>query len=115
MKISEIVDLLQANIHYIPHDLQDADLTTATACDLMSDILASHHPPDILITSLNNPQAIRTCSVFGIKMIVVARGRQVENKLLELAKEEGIALISTKDSLFIVSGKLYAKGIVDVM
>ncbi len=109
MKLEEIITLLKAKILYL-HNGDDSEVRSVTACDLMSDILASVNVPDILLTGLNNAQVIRTSSVFGIKAVIIARGRPVDPKVIELAKEEGITLLSTKDSLFIASGKLFSNG-----
>lgn len=111
MKIGDIISLLNAEVHYLRNDDAEKEVGSATACDLMSDILASVNVPDILITGLNNAQVIRTSSVFGIKAVVIARGRPVDAKLIELAREEDITLLSTKDSLFSASGKLFNNGI----
>lgn len=111
MKFNQLVELLNAEIHFLEDNLDDIDITTASASDLMSDILASIHVPDILITGLINSQSIRTASVFGIKVVVIVRGKQVDSKLIELAEEEEISIISTKSSLFGACGKLYEQGI----
>ncbi|MBN2160165.1 MAG: hypothetical protein JW807_12275 [Spirochaetes bacterium] len=113
MKIGEIIKLLNAEVHYLHNNQSDAEIKSAAACDLLSDILARVHVPDLLLTGLNNAQAIRTCSVFGIKAVVIVRGRPIDQKLIDLAHEEEITLLSTKDSLFIASGKLFSKGIED--
>ncbi len=111
MNMKEIIELLKGEVHYLNEEDEDTDITTAAASDLMSDILASVNVPDILLTGLTNPQVIRTSSVFGIKAVVIVRGRPIEPKIIELAKEEKINLISTMDSLFVASGRLYEKGI----
>ena len=110
MKIKDIITLLGAEAHFLRNNDAEKEVRSATACDLMSDILASTTVPDILLTGLNNAQVIRTSSVFGIKAVIIARGRPVDPKLVELAREEDITLLSTKDSLFAASGKLFNHG-----
>ncbi len=111
MKIKEIIELLNGEVHFLNEEDEETEIITAAASDLMSDILASVNVPDILLTGLTNPQVIRTSSVFGIKAVVIVRGRPLEPKIIELAKDEKITLISTRDSLFVASGRLYEKGI----
>lgn len=98
-------------MHYLSKEHENTDIQSAAASDLMSDILARTEIPDILLTGLNNLQVIRTSSVFGIKAVIIVRNRPMEPKLVELAKEEDITLLSTKNGLFQASGKLYEKGI----
>ena len=111
MKLKDIIQILNATTHYLKDDNNDIEITTSAASDLMSDILASVHVPDLLLSALNNAQLIRTCAVFGIKAVVIVRNRPVSEKLIEVAKEEDITLLSTENSLYIASGKLFSKGI----
>ena len=111
MILKEVVDLLKAKILHIEDEALDIEISTAAASDLMSDVLASIHTPDILLTGLTNAQVIRTSSVSGIKAVVIVRGKSLEPKVIDLAKEEGIAIMSTSISLFESCGILYEKGL----
>lgn len=111
MKLSEIIKLLNAEVHHMLDDRLDTEISSALSSDLMSDVLAGVHVPDILITGLNNAQVIRTSSVFGIKAVLIVRGKSIDSKLIELSREEEIVFLSTKESMFNTSGILYQKGI----
>lgn len=111
MILSEIIDLLKAKTLHIEQEALDTEISTAAASDLMSDVLASINTPDILLTGLTNAQVIRTSSVSGIKAVVIVRGKSLEPKVIDLAKEEGIAIMSTSISLFESCGILFEKGI----
>lgn len=111
MKFDDVIEILNAEVHFRSDDTGEKDITTASASDLMSDILASIHVPDILITGLTNAQAIRTASVFGIKIVIIVRGKLVDSKLIDLAREEEITIVSTKSTLFDSCGKLYENGL----
>jgi predicted transcriptional regulator len=110
MKLSAIAEMLEATV--VSGDaLLDVEIETAAASDLMSDILARVDVPDLLITRLNNAQVIRTASVFGIKAVIIVRGRPIDEKVAELAREEGIALLSSPSSSMEACGRLYAEGV----
>ena len=111
MKLSEIAEVLDAKVLHGTEELLDVEIASAAASDLMSDILARVDVPDLLLTGLNNAQIIRTSSVFGIKAVIVVRGKLVDEKVVELAREEGIVVLSTDISLFGSSGRLFAKGV----
>ncbi len=111
MILREAVDLLKAEVQYTQSSQLEADIRTARASDLMSEVLADDAVPDILLTGLCNSHVIRTASVFGIKAVVFVRGRPVDQKLIECALDENIVVMTTKDSLFTSCGKLYAAGV----
>ncbi|OHD71881.1 MAG: hypothetical protein A2W19_04200 [Spirochaetes bacterium RBG_16_49_21] len=111
MKISEAIQILNAEVHNAEKEQLDAEIKTARASDLMSEILASTEVPDMLLTGLTNAQVIRLASIFGIKAITIVRGKEVDPKIFLLAKEEKIVIMTTKYSLFTSCGKLYEKGI----
>ena len=77
----------------------------------MSEILAADALPDILLTGLCNTQVVRTASVFGIKAVIIVRGKTPSSGMIDMANEEEIVLASTKYGLFTSCGKLYAAGI----
>lgn len=111
MKLKKILEILDADV-LLAHDNQlDIEIKTAAAGDLMSDILAMIKVPDILLTGLSNLQVINTASVFGIKIVIFVRGKLIDSKVLELADNEGISLISTKFSMYESCGMLYEKGL----
>jgi len=111
MKLKDVILLLKTEQYYVNNDLLDMDIKLAAASDLMSEILACINVPDILLTGLTNPQVIRTSAVFGIKAVIIVRDRPVDKKLIDLAEEEDITLLSTKETLFNSSGILFEKGI----
>ncbi len=115
MKLRDIITILEAEAHSPRNNHLDAEILTARASDLMSDILASDSVPDILLTRLCNAQVIRTASVFNIKAVVVVRVRNLNQKIIDLAKEENIVIMATPGSLFTSCGKLYAHGVQGVL
>ncbi len=112
MKLSGIVELLKSEIYYMSGDQNDIEVSTVAASDLMSDILAMIKVPDLLLTGLTNAQVINTCSVFGIKVVILVRGKKVvDPKILKLAEEEGITVMSTDFSMYESCGRLYKEGL----
>ncbi|MBD3235302.1 MAG: hypothetical protein GF330_01195 [Candidatus Eisenbacteria bacterium] len=111
MKLKEVVELLGADLAFGTDSQLAEEVQTAAASDLMSDILARVDVPELLLTRLNNSQVMRTSAVFGIKAVVIVRGRAVDEKMIEIAQEEEIVLLTTPASLFESCGKLYAQGL----
>jgi hypothetical protein len=111
MKLREAIEILNAEAYYARDELLEADIHTARASDLMSEVLAEDAVPDLLLTGLCNTQVVRTAMVFGIKAVVFVRGRPMGQKMIDLALQENIVLMTTPESLFSSCGKLYSSGV----
>ena len=110
MKIDEICSLLSAEIHSEVLD-PDFDIVRAFASDLMSDVLTLSTDHLLLITGLNNIQTIRTAEMSDIEHVLIVRGKKPTLKMIELANELGIVVMSTRYSMFKTSGILYTDGL----
>lgn len=110
MKLKEIREILEAEV-ICGHDLLEEDIKTASAADLMSDVLAFAVPQSLLLTGLTNPQVIRTAEISDLAAICFVRGKRPSDDVKELAKDSEIPLLTTKFSMYISSGKLYKEGL----
>ena len=99
MKLSEIQERLGAQVLTEQVSL-DQEAETAFASDLMSDVLAYSRNTSILITGLSNPQIIRTAEMLDVKCIILARGKQADRGMIELADESGVVLMSSEKFVF---------------
>ncbi len=111
MKLRDVREILDAEIIFGEETL-DMEITTAFACDLMSDVLAFAKAGSILLTGLTNPQVVRTAHVLDIAAIIIVRGKKPSTETIALAKELKIPIMMTKYILFETAGRLYSKGIV---
>jgi hypothetical protein len=111
MKLNDAITLLEADFHYNQKEQLEAEIITARASDLMSEVLVDDSVPDILLTGICNTQVIRTASVFGIKAVIFVRGKTCNQKMINLAAEENVVVMTTSYSLFTSCGKLYNNGI----
>jgi hypothetical protein len=111
MKLKEVIERLSAKILYVEDEHLELEISTAASSDLMSDILARQGTPDLMLTGLATPQALRTASVANIKAVIIVRGKPITDQMIELAKEDDIALMVTKQSLFVSSGFLWEDGV----
>ena len=107
MKLSEIVDALEATVVY-GNDHLEKEVTTCGASDLMSDILAGLSEGCLLLTGLTTVQVIRTAMVAGIGAVVFVRGKRPPQEVIEQAEKQGLPLISSPYSMFVSCGRLHA-------
>ncbi len=112
MKINRIQELLDAEVLCCEENL-GKHVYSAFGCDLMSDVLAYVKDQAVLLSGLVNPQVIRTAIMLDMTCIVFVRSKRPSEEMLELARESGIVVMSTKKTLYMSCGILYSNGLVD--
>lgn len=111
MKISTIKDLLNAQM-VCGEDMLENDVFSACGSDMMSDVLAYVKDQAVLLTGLVNSQVIRTAEMMDMVCVVFVRSKQPTAEMIELAKENGMAVLKTDMRLYEACGKLYVNGLV---
>ena len=110
MKLTELKDILEASL-LVGNEYLNREFDKCGASDLMSDVLAGLSEGSVLLTGLTNIQAVRTAVVAGVGAIVFVRGKTPPQAVIDLARTEGIPLLTTHFSMFISCGRLHAHGI----
>ena len=111
MKLSEIVQILDAEILSTVNNESQVNITMACGADLMSDVLAFIKSRTLLLTGLTTPQVVYTAENSGVDVICFVRGKEPQEETIALAKEKEIILLATNFSMFESCGKLYVKGL----
>ena len=110
MKISEVKELLEAEVLCCEEDLE-TELCSACGCDMMSDVLAYVKNQAVLLTGLVNPQVIKTAEMMDMRCIVFVRSKRPTEDMLRLAAETDLVLLATRFTLFEACGRLYVNGL----
>lgn len=110
MKIKEIAELAEGEILGCRGN-QDYEMSKAFTSDLMSDVLRTSLENTILLTGLCNTQTIRTAEMADLKVVLIGRGKQPDEEMLELAEDNEITIIRSGHSLFYLSAVLYNAGL----
>jgi len=110
MKISAIASLLDAAICSGENQLQ-CEVTSAYAGDLLSDVLTLTRQPDVLLTSLLNPQVIRTAEMLDTCCVVFVRGKKPTAQIKELAEARGICVLASPMQMYRACGLLLKAGL----
>ena len=110
MLIGEIQKILDADL-LVGEELLETEVKTACGSDMMSDVLAFVKDQSVLITGLLNQQAIRTAAMMDMVCVVFVRGKQPGEDILAVARENGIAVMTTKHRMFSACGMLYSAGL----
>jgi predicted transcriptional regulator len=108
--LAEVKDLLEAKM-VVGEEKLGTEVHTAFGADLMSDVLAFARSGCLLITGLSNVQAVRTAYALDIAAIVICRGKALNDKFVETARELNIPVMWTQLIMFETCGRLYREGI----
>lgn len=110
MTPEDIINLLDAECICGEQNLH-RPIRHAFAADLMSDVLRLNTEDMLLITGMANLQVIRTAEMSDIPFILFVRGKCVTEEMKKLADENGIMILSCRQSMFRVCGELYKAGL----
>lgn len=109
MTIREILEIVDGRL--IVKGMSDTlEIQSVCGSDMVSDALRYALKGALFITSLNQPQVVRTAEIADIPAVLVVLGKPISEEMRAMAEEKNIAIISTPLSLFTACGKLYAHG-----
>jgi hypothetical protein len=106
MTIREAAEMLGAGI--VQDQFEDGELTGAYTSDLLSDVMANAKDGGALVTIQAHKNTVAVATLVNITAIIICNNRPIPQDMLESAKDEGIAVLLTKENQYTVSGKLYA-------
>ena len=110
MTVREVCEILQGEILCEGSSL-DNEVHTACGSDLMSDVLAYVKDQSMLLTGLVNPQVVRTAEMMDMVCVVFVRGKRPDERIVELAQERGMAVLTTPYGMFSACGRLHDRGL----
>lgn len=111
MRLKECAEVIQADVLAAGPDME-MEIKVACGADLMSDVMAfSCSSNQMMLTGLVNPQTIRTAEMMDIKVVVFVRGKVPGEQMLDLAREKGICIMTTRLPMFSACGLLHQAGI----
>lgn len=110
MRIKDVKDILDAEL-LSGEELLDVEVRAACGSDMMSDVLAYVKDQAVLLTGLMNQQAIRTAAMMDMVCVVFVRDKRPGEEILAVAKESGIAVMTTTHRMFTSCGLLYEAGL----
>ena len=108
MKLNEVLELVQGENITVDSDV---DITSAIACDMLSVVMANGKAKGAFVTIQSSMNTIAVASLLDMGCIILARNTNMENKVIEKAKEEGIPVIKSPLTTFEICGILYGSGL----
>ena len=105
MTITELAGALGAEI--CQGEFEDKALSGAYTSDLLSDVMAHAKDGGALVTIQAHRNTVAVATLVDISVIVICNSRPTPDDMLEAARDEGIAVIRTRENQFTVSGKIW--------
>ena len=106
MTIREAAAALGCEI--LQDEFEDSLLEGGYTSDLLSDVMANAKSGTALITIQAHKNTVAVATLATLPAIIVCNSRPVPDDMLVSARDEGIAVLRTAESQYVVSGKLYA-------
>ncbi len=106
MKTDELEKKLGFTPSYEGYEIED--ISAGFTSDLLSDVMGNAPEDSVLITIQAHKNTIACCSLAGITAIIICSGRKVPVDMIEAAKDEDIAIFTTKENQFETSFKVHA-------
>ncbi len=104
MELKKIIDQLGYEVLV---EGNDQPISEGYTSDLLSDVMGNCPEGSLWITIQRHMNVIAVAQLKKIAAIVLVNGIKPDDPVRERAKDEGIYLLSTKDSSFLASGKVY--------
>lgn len=109
MTVHDVIEVLGADIA-VEGDTTRL-VTSGYACDLLSEVIAKAAPGSAWATIQTHANVIAVAAMVGISIVIVCEGRTCEADVVEHAAKEHLTILYSRDSAYVVSGKLYVLGL----
>jgi len=91
----------------------DLEVTGAFSSDLLSDVVGNTSEGNILLSVQVHKNIVAVASLVGLSAVIITSGRIPDQAVIDAAMENELNLLSSEESTFMLSGKLYELGLRD--
>lgn len=113
MRLQEIVDRLNLTVLTQNKDLAGIIPASGYASDLLSCVMAGAKKRGVWVTLQAHANIVAVAALLDLSAIIVTEGALPDANVIAKASEEGITLLSTSDSTYVVVGRLWEMGLKD--
>ncbi len=108
MKVSELAE--KAGLKAI-NKVPDREIQGVYISDMVSDIITAAKPGSILITLQTHKSLIAAANLVNVAMVVIVKGRQPAEDVVELATKAGIGLFTSDTDTWTFARRLTELGL----
>lgn len=84
-----------------------ADVSGGYCGDLLSHVLSSARPGSVWITIQQHANVVAVAHVADLAGVLLAGGVRPDEAVLERARTDGVAVLCSQESAFVLAGRLY--------
>ncbi|MBQ4433209.1 MAG: serine kinase [Bacteroidales bacterium] len=106
MTVQELVNALNLKVFCGQENL-DREIKGGYTSDLLSDVMGFAKEGQVWITLQTHKNVLAIASLKELAAILLVKGNQPEEDMLEQAIEEGIPVLGTDEQTFETTGKVY--------
>ena len=106
MKVADLVQQLQLNVFGGEAGLEN-EIKGGYVSDLLSDVMGNAEEGDTWITLQTHKNVMAIASLKDLSAVILVKGLEPEDDMLEQANKEGIPVLGAKENTFGTAGKLY--------
>jgi hypothetical protein len=110
MNLREIADRLALEV-CAAQQMLESEVTGGYVSDLLSYVMARAKEGDVWVTMQNHVNVVAVASLVNLTGVIITEGARPEPAMLEKAEQEGIPILVTPLTSYVVAGKLYELGV----
>ena len=110
MRLNEIKDKLNLKV-LSGNEHLESEVSRGYVSDLMSDVIAHGKEGDIWITYQTHVNVVAIALMKNMAAVILIQDRELIPAAAAKAEQEGLPVLSSRESAFEVAGKLYQSGI----
>ncbi|MBP5206673.1 MAG: serine kinase [Bacteroidales bacterium] len=106
MTVKELIEKMNLTVFCGEQNL-DREIKGGYVSDLLSDVMGFAQEGHVWVTLQTHKNVIAIASLKELACVVLVKGNQPDEDMLEQAKEEEIPVLGTSEQTFEVAGQIY--------
>ena len=106
MTVKDLIEKMNLTVFCGEQNL-DREIKGGYVSDLLSDVMGFAQEGNVWVTLQTHKNVIAIASLKELACVVLVKGNQPDEDMLEQAKEEEIPVLGTAEQTFEVAGQLY--------
>lgn len=106
MKVSDLIKELELTV-FCGEESLDTEIKGGYTSDLLSDVMGHMEEGMLWVTMQTHQNIVAVATLKDAAAVLVVNGASPDEETLQKGREEGIPLLGTPLSAFVISGKIY--------
>ena len=111
MNLKQILEQLNLTLLTATNSLESIPVSSVYTSDLLSCVMAGARPACVWITLQAHMNVIAVATLLEMSAVILTESAQPDPAVLQKANEQGVTLLSSPETSFTISGKLWELGL----